>query len=251
MSSNHEVLGGMYDYHYAAERKREGKDANRLRFLGRVARLFTEDDAGAKKIEDKFYQIAAAWKQKRAEAKADHDYNGSLQEISHTFERREEEPAATDPNYLQPVKSRRYGEANAYRSVHARETAEGPGSIDDEMAEIMQGAVERARQHLGELSTAAAAGEPRSELPNRVAGQSEDIFAPVEPVAAGQEDNLRYRDDPEADAALLRRLERAYNAPAYTPPHEQKTGRHRRRPRRFPMPIIRHRNDDLTSTRGN
>ncbi|HVI69075.1 MAG TPA: hypothetical protein VM581_01320 [Magnetospirillaceae bacterium] len=257
MTSGHEVLGGLHDYEWQAKEKLRPKTADEPQLLGRFARLLFEERS-INKMKDGFGKLVAWWKKERAQDKADRAYNGSFAEISHTVVPLEEmyyipEQPAADADYMQPLKSHRYGERNAYRSVYARETAkpEHVDVIDDEMAEVMQAAVDRARLHLGAVA-AGQGSEGSTNLPDQP--KQQDMAVPI-----GQGDNLRYRDDPEADAALLRRLEAAYAQPAVQPlhekvepTHEKKVGRHRRSStrRRLRLPIVQHRNDDLTTTSG-
>lgn len=128
-----EAFDTNFDYEYAAEQRRNPQKGL-VQIMGEKAVKW-------------FRRV----NERRKAEKAERTYKGSLDEIAHAIE-----PAATvEPQepYLQPHKTPKPGEYRSMHAIHSMEeqaanNREGTFALDDEMAELMHGAVQRARQKI-------------------------------------------------------------------------------------------------------
>ena len=136
-----EAFDTNYDYEFAAEQKK-----NPQKGLVQV-------------LGERAIKWFRGMNDKRKAEKAERKYNGSLAEISDAIEpsTRTVEPVVSVVEQPAPhLTPHAMPEAGMYRSMHAihsmeeqaAENREGPYALDDEMAELMRGAVKRARAHI-------------------------------------------------------------------------------------------------------
>ncbi len=209
MSSDHEVLGGMDDYYYAAQEKKRKKSVDEPRFLGRLAlALFKKDTVNT--VKQAAYDLAAIWKQSRAEKKA-------IREGT-------EVPAPYEGRHRHEYQGRHRFE-DQQLPINA---VDASNHINDGMAEVMGEAVSRARQRLGELPVLEVMGQ-QSDTQIPIPKQPEQGVSSIPDISTLSDE----------DRAVVKRLNAAYNQPGIR--HEDRNtaaGQHRAH------------DDDLTVTVG-
>jgi hypothetical protein len=185
----HEVFGN-YDYEFAAEQKRNPQKGL-VQVMGERALKW----AGVR------VSRAGNWlrgmNEKRKSEKAERAQNGSLDVFYATADQQQRQ----DSKEARPV----VGEAGLYRSNFSGEQPEVAldGAHQDE---LMRAATERARKALGELPVLTMS---QPEQPGDVSQPSTNN---------PQRDERGFGDmSAEEDAALIARLNRAYNRPAEQP----------------------------------